>query len=166
MLRRYCAMDSNHPILTVRVKARRFSCECAAKMAAGTRRARHPRPNRTKPRRQTIPSFCRLPFPIGCAAPSPPLHAFCSAACPSPSLLPPAHEAATFAASVTSAAALLGFGDSAMAFCWSGSRSATLAASCTPMRPLFTASCNSGSPFSLTLRVAAIMTWLTTRPAA
>ena len=69
-------------------------------------------------------------------------------------------------ASAASAAAFLGFGDAAMAFCCSGGRSAALAASCTPIRPLFTASCNSGSPFSLTLRVAAIMAWLTTPPAA
>ena len=44
----------------------------SASASAPTLRARHPRPNRTKPRRQTIPSFCRPPSPIGRAAPSPP----------------------------------------------------------------------------------------------
>ena len=53
------------------------------------------------------------------------------------------------AASAASAAALLGFGGPAIAFCCSGGRSAALAASCTPMRPFFTASCNSGSLFDL-----------------
>ena len=45
--------------------------------------------------------------------------------------------AASFAASIASFAALLGFGDIAMAFCCSDGRSATLAASCTPIAPSY-----------------------------